>query len=603
MHQHCIILYEISAVSDPSDKANVLMNFQSVVRRTAATLPRKSIAVIQRTVIGAVRRTAATLPRKNIAAVRDRRTAATSPRQRIAVIGAGPNGLSALKTFRDHGYPVVLFEQESSIGGLWSYRDDGKLYASLPDRDRRINSCYSSLTMNTSKRISQYSDFPAKDTVSAFMNHSQFLGYLQDYARHFRLGENIKFDCTVAKLCPTKLRPAREASAGQWEVHYAKGGASEMEIFDKVVVATGPFPVAVLPEYPGMDEFRGTMVHSAQVRQDKKLFEYKRVLVVGGSYSAAEMIDIALKSNVKGLYWSFGDSSRVKNSWVFDRFPTVSGTWDEIFTRQNYFKNHQEFLQKFSSWLQPIRQSEDKPQLKFPPDRMIITNTKKIFKGLLSGRIRLVAPVSNFSQHLAFLSDGSTLDEIDVVVFCTGFSKRFHFLDGLWDLNSQREAVLYRHMLPTERHLQGLGFVGMAASPLASLFPTAEMQSRWLAKFWASRSYDSKGSLYSEKEIDFFRAAIDERMSSLVPSQSYNMLSDSHGYVEALASEVGCQPPNSDSLLSADRELALALLHGPITAAQYRIVGPHSWTRARECVIKTAREVLGEKWQELLASK
>ena len=515
--------------------------------------------------------------------------------KRIAVIGAGPNGLAALKVFRDYGHQMVLFEKESSIGGLWNYQDEGKLYASLPDRNQRINACYYSLVMNTSKRMSQFSDFPAADSLSAFMSHSEFLHYMQDYARNFHLEDHIRFNCTV-----TKLFRVIDTSAHRWEVHYEKDGTTEMESFDKVVVASGPFPNVLLPEYPGMGKFQGIMIHSAQVRQDN-IFTRKRVLMVGGSFSAAEMVGIALKANVKDLYWSVSTSPHDKNRWMFDRFPTDSGVWDANVTRHDYFKNPQVFIDKFVSWLQPISQREDKPQLNSPPDRLTITNTGEIQKGLLSGRVRKVAPIKSFLQHSVLLSDDTTVDKIDVVVFCTGFASRFHFLDSTWDLKCQRKAVLYRHMLPVEQQLQGIAFVGLPYT-LTALFPTAEMQSRWLADSWASRSYNPNGTLYSDKEMEDFQAGIQKRIDSLVPFEPYNFVVDSYGYTEALAKEVGCQPPDTDELLTTDRELALALLHGPLIAGQYRIVGPHPWTGARDYVIKTTKEVLGQKkWQDLLA--
>ena len=157
-------------------------------------------------------------------------------------------------------------------------------------------------------------------------------------------------------------------------------------------------------------------------------------------------------------------------------------------------------------------------------------------------------------------------------------------------------------MLPVEKQLQGIAFVGLPYT-LTALFPTANIQSRWLADSWASRSYNSNGTLYSDKEMEDFQAGIQKRIDSLVPFEPYNFVADSYGYTEALAKEVGCQPPDTDELLTTNRELALALLHGPHIAGQYRIVGPHPWAGARDYVIKTTQEVLGQKkWKDLLAT-
>ena len=370
-------------------------------------------------------------------------------------------------------------------------------------------------------------------------------------------------------------------------------------MFDKIVVASGPFPNIHLPEYPGRDKFQGVMIHSAQVRQDN-IFEGKRVLIVGGSFSAAEVVQVALKASVKDLYWSLSSTPQSKNRWMFDRLPAGCGNWDENITRQDYFKKPDTFNNKFASWLQPISQREDDPLFKCPPDRLMISNTADIQKGLHSGRVRKVAPINSFSQRSVLLTDDVTIDNIDVVIYCTGFVSRFPFLDDLWSTKQQSEAILYRYMLPVESHLHGIAFVGLPYT-LTALFPTAEMQSRWLAHSWASRTYSPNGTLYSEKEIKDFQADVKRRIDSLGTSQPYNFLLDSYGYVEGLAKEIGCQPPDTERLLTSDKELALALLHGPLIAAQYRIVGPHSWAGARDCIIKTAQEVIGhEKWQKML---
>ena len=515
---------------------------------------------------------------------------------KIAMIGAGPNGLSALKVFRDYGHTVILFEKEDCIGGLWNYRDDGTLFAPLSDPGQRINSCYYSLFMNTCKRMNQFSDYPAADSFTSFMHHTEFLRYIQDYATHYSLTDHIKFKCKVIKLCPIKDTSSAEH---QWQVFYEKDNTMEMEVFDKIVVASGPFPNAHLPEYPGTDEFQGIKIHSAQVRRND-IFEGKRVLIVGGSFSAAEMVDIALKAGVKDLYWSLSSMPQSKNRWMFDRLPGDSGNWDENITRHDYFKKPDVFNNKFTSWLQPISQREDESLFKCPPDRLMITNTTDVQKGLDSGRVRKVAPIKSFSQHSVLLTDDVTIDNIDVIIWCTGFVSQFPFLDDLWSTKQQSEAILYRHMLPVESDLHGIAFVGLPYT-ITALFPTAEMQSRWLANSWASRTYNPNGTLYSENEIKDFQADIKKRIDSLGISQPYNFLLDSYGYVESLAKEIGCQPPDTEGLLATDKELALALLHGPLIAAQYRIVGPHSWAGAQDCVINTTREVIGhEKWQNML---
>ena len=53
-----------------------------------------------------------------------------------------------------------------------------------------------------------------------------------------------------------------------------------MHEFDKVMVATGPFRSAVMPDIPGMKDFKGEMIHIKDYRQ-QSIFHGKRILFVG----------------------------------------------------------------------------------------------------------------------------------------------------------------------------------------------------------------------------------------------------------------------------------------------------------------------------------
>ena len=69
-----------------------------------------------------------------------------------------------------------------------------------------------------------------------------------------------------------------------------------METFDYVVVAVGHFSVPNNPKFTNEEKFTGKNIHAHDYR-DSRLYKGKRVLLVGGSYSAE---DIALQC------WKFG---------------------------------------------------------------------------------------------------------------------------------------------------------------------------------------------------------------------------------------------------------------------------------------------------------
>ena len=61
--------------------------------------------------------------------------------------------------------------------------------------------------------------------------------------------------------------------------------------------------------------------------------------------------------------------------------------------------------------------------------------------------------------------------------------------------------------------------------------------------------------------------------------------------MDMLATEIGCHPPAVEDLLEDDKELASALMHAPLVSTQYRLVGEKAWPKAREYIIKMAKEL------------
>ena len=511
--------------------------------------------------------------------------------KKIAVIGAGPVGLAALKNLLERGHDVTAYEQQSSIGGLWNYQEDGhKEYATLSTDPRKYTSaCYYSLIQNTSKLMTQFSDFPVPDSMPDILKHFEYFRYLQDYTKHFRLHDHIKLNSSVIDLRRAASSGASARDVRRWEVYYESDGRSEMEIYDLVVVASGKFTRPSMPVYSGMETFDNTVLHSMQIRRDD-VFKNKRVLIAGGGFSGTEMVCNALNANAQ-IYWTFTGSAKNvdHNHWAFSRFLEANGKpWDHSITRHGQPYDVFGENGKLSTWLYTLNQCEAHPSPRYPGDGYAITDVPRIKNAIHSGQVCLISPIDHFSETSVVLSDGTTLDNIDLVVFCTGYTKAFPFLDSLWDKNKQVEATLYRHMLPAEEQLQGIAFVGMTFS-LPSVFPVAEMQSRWLAEFWACRS-NINGPLYSKEELSEFEAEIQKRKESLTYREKFSFLFDSFGYMEMLAMELGCRPP-VEELLENDKELATALMYAPLVSTQYRLVGRNAWPQAREHIIKMAKQL------------
>ena len=86
--------------------------------------------------------------------------------KRIAVIGAGNSGMGAFNACREQGFDVVVYEKTDQICGLWQYRDE-ELEGSA--------SIMKSTTINTSKEITPFSDFPAPKHFPNYMHNTKMV--------------------------------------------------------------------------------------------------------------------------------------------------------------------------------------------------------------------------------------------------------------------------------------------------------------------------------------------------------------------------------------------------------------------------------------------
>ena len=187
--------------------------------------------------------------------------------KKFCILGAGTSGLAVAKNFKQAGIPFDCLEREDNIGGNW--------YFGKPN-----SSVYASTHLISSKRLTEYTDFPMPEEFPEFPNHRQVWQYLCDYTRHFELAEHIQFNTTVTRL---------EPHASGWQVSLADGTTRN---YQGVVIANGHNWDPRWPEYPG--EFAGQVLHSSEYKTPEPM-RGKRVLVVGGGNSGC---DLAVEASI-----------------------------------------------------------------------------------------------------------------------------------------------------------------------------------------------------------------------------------------------------------------------------------------------------------------
>jgi dimethylaniline monooxygenase (N-oxide forming) len=224
---------------------------------------------------------------------------------RVCVIGAGAAGLVTAKHLLEEGFTVEILEKRDGLGGLWYFSKDQK------------ESGVSDKTFATSsKTFLQFSDFPMEPSMDFFPHHADYIKYLKEYVQAFHMEGLIKYGYEVLHL---------HKSAKGWHIKVRHGDEVYDDCFDAVAVCSGLHHVPLIPEIPGIDEFEGLNIHSSFIKDAAQELAGKRVVVVGGGESAADLVH-ELASAADTVYMSLKRGMAVTRHWSI--YPHLPGDFD-----------------------------------------------------------------------------------------------------------------------------------------------------------------------------------------------------------------------------------------------------------------------------------
>ncbi|KAK3720246.1 hypothetical protein RRG08_007868 [Elysia crispata] len=486
---------------------------------------------------------------------------------RVAVLGGGSSGITSCKVLADAGFSdVVCFERRDVLGGLWYFSEKP---ATWPDE----SSVNRSTVINTSKEFMAFSDYPMPDHYPNFCHNKLVEDYFLDYTHYFGVEKYVRYNSEV--LAVTKH--ASFQSSGRWEIQSRdhKSGQEVTEIFDFVLVATGHHGGPHLPSFPGLDTFKGKTMHS---KEFKDVFGYvgNRACVVGIGNSGGDITsELSKYSQVflstrrgvwllhrladNGIPWDYRYHTR-SSRWMLDLMPR---------NLRNYLVKKQ-ISDKIDHELYALKPLNE-------PDATHPTVNDELPNRIACGMVKVKPNIRHFTETGIMFEDGSFEDNIDLVVFATGYKVGYPFMDKsvLGDIRNNR-VELYKHMWPLNLSHHTLAFIG-GVQPLGAMFPIAELQARL-----AARVFKGEVKLPSPAKMkrDFLShdAAIRTRY---VDTPRHTFQVDWLPYMDELAGLTGCKP-NLAWLLLTDPVLFLSLVFGPGTPYQYRLHGPNPWPGARQ---------------------
>ncbi|KAF6292885.1 flavin containing dimethylaniline monooxygenase 5 [Rhinolophus ferrumequinum] len=487
-------------------------------------------------------------------------------KKRIAVIGGGVSGLVSIKCCLEEGLEPVCFERTDDIGGLWRFQEN-------PEEGRA--SIYKSVIINTSKEIMCFSDYPIPAHFPNFMHNSQVLEYFRMYAKEFDLVKYIRFKTTV---CSVKKQPDFPTS-GQWEVVTESEGKKEVTVFDGVMVCTGHHTNAHLPleSFPGIEKFKGQYFHSRDYKNPES-FSGKRVIVIGIGNSGGDLA-VEISHTAKQVFLSIR-----RGSWIMNRVGDHGYPFDVLlFSRLKNFLTKivsQSLLNTYLERQMNQRFNHEMYGLK-PKHRALSqhpTVNDELPNRIISGMVKVKGNVKEFTETAAIFEDGSREDNIDAVIFATGYTFAFPFLEDSVKV-VKNKVSLYKTVFPPNLEKPTLAIIGLI-QPLGATMPISEIQGRWVTQVLKGlKTLPSQSEML--RDITEAQEKMDKRY---VESQRHTIQVDFIDIMDELADLMGVRP-NLLSLAFTDPKLALQLLLGPYTPIQYRLQGPGKWDGARKAIL------------------
>ena len=182
------------------------------------------------------------------------------------VVGAGFAGMYALYKLREQGLRVQVYEAGTGVGGTWYWN---RYPGARVDSQAYIYQYWFSKELLAEWDWSER--FPAQDETERYLNH---------VADRFDLRKDIQFKTRVTAA-------AYDEASQRWTITTDDGQSVSAQYF---IMGTGGLSVPMLPALPGIENFKGRIVHTAQWPREGVDLKGKRVGIIGTGATGIQVI-------------------------------------------------------------------------------------------------------------------------------------------------------------------------------------------------------------------------------------------------------------------------------------------------------------------------
>jgi hypothetical protein len=355
-------------------------------------------------------------------------------KEKYLVIGAGFVGLGVCASLKRHGIHFDCVDGNDAIGGNW------------------YNGVFDCTHIISSKKTTEYKDFPMPTSYPDFPSAAQMLKYLNSYADHWGIRQQIQLN-TVVLNC-------QKMDQDYWEIEVKKNEKIEKIVYRGVLICNGHHRDKRIPKYPG--EFTGEIMHSKDFRS-AEILKGKRVLIVGGGNSAC---DVAVEA---GKFARKAHISQRRGYWIMPKLlfgiPMVEmiSPWMPIWFQRILLRilfrvmvgTHEKY-------------GFDYPDHKIFEHHPTINN--ELLHDIRLGKIMTHGDIKELKGKNVFFKDG-TQEEIDLIIFCTGYNTSIPMLKDYIQFENGSPVLLGGSFMPgiKNAYYVGLGQPRYGAGPLISI--------------------------------------------------------------------------------------------------------------------------------------
>jgi cyclohexanone monooxygenase len=182
------------------------------------------------------------------------------------VVGAGMSGLYALKVLREQGLRVLLLEKAPGVGGTWYWNRYPGARCDIPSLEYSFG-----FDPDLEQEWVWTEHFASQPEIERYLNH---IADRYDLRRDIRLSTGV----TAATF---------DETTNTWEIDTESGERLRARF---CVMATGGLSAPNRPDFPGIDDFEGTIVQTSLWPEDGVELEGKRVGIFGTGSSGVQAI-------------------------------------------------------------------------------------------------------------------------------------------------------------------------------------------------------------------------------------------------------------------------------------------------------------------------